>query len=269
MQRCQRQPNTLAMAVVQAGVGVGDDQLDPVQPAGAQRPQEAPPEALGLGLADVETDDLPAAGRMDAVGDHQRLVADPTRLPDPLHLGVQPQVRIGAGQGPLPEDGDLLVQAAAEPADGVLAHPLQPQLLDQPVDLAGRDPVDIGLLDHRDQGLLGPPARLQERREVADPVRSLGMASSSSPDPGVPAALAGSRCAGPGGGSGARSPSSAPVSAPTSASINWVTSQATLSRSTSACSSAMQLVDQVGSGHPVALGHRGVSFVDPWTDRRS
>jgi hypothetical protein len=30
-----------------------------------------------------------------------------------------------------------------------------------------------------------------------------------------------------------------------------------------------QLVDQVSSGHPVALGHRGVSFVDPWTDRRS
>ena len=29
------------------------------------------------------------------------------------------------------------------------------------------------------------------------------------------------------------------------------------------------LADQVGSGHPVALGHRGVSFVDPWTDRRS
>jgi hypothetical protein len=29
------------------------------------------------------------------------------------------------------------------------------------------------------------------------------------------------------------------------------------------------LADQVGGGHPVALGHRGVSFVDPWTDRRS
>jgi hypothetical protein len=30
-----------------------------------------------------------------------------------------------------------------------------------------------------------------------------------------------------------------------------------------------ELVDQVSNGHPVALGHRGVSFVDPWTDRRS
>jgi hypothetical protein len=29
------------------------------------------------------------------------------------------------------------------------------------------------------------------------------------------------------------------------------------------------LTDRVGSGHPVALRHRGVSFVDRWTDRRS
>jgi len=85
-----------------------------------------------------------------AVGDHQGLVADPTPLADPLHLGVQPQVRVGATQRALPEHGDLLIQAATEPADGVLAHALQPQLLDQPVDLAGRDAVDIGLLDDRD-----------------------------------------------------------------------------------------------------------------------
>jgi hypothetical protein len=29
------------------------------------------------------------------------------------------------------------------------------------------------------------------------------------------------------------------------------------------------LADQVVSGHPVALGYRGPSLVDPWTDRRS
>ena len=113
MQRCQGQPNTLAMAAVEAGVGVGDDQLHPLQPASAQRSQERPPEALGLGLADVQTDDLAAAGLVHAVGDHQGLVADPARLPDPLHLGVQPQVRVGAGQWPLPEDA-----GPARPARG-------------------------------------------------------------------------------------------------------------------------------------------------------
>jgi hypothetical protein len=103
----------LADGGVEAGVGVGDDQLHPLQPASPQRPQEATPERLGLGLPNVQADNLPAAGLRHAVGDHQGLVADPARLPDPLHLGVQPQIRIGTGQGPLPEHADLLVQAAA------------------------------------------------------------------------------------------------------------------------------------------------------------
>jgi hypothetical protein len=50
--------------------------------------QRRAPERLGLGLADVQADHLTAAGLMDAVGDHQRLVAHPARLADPLHLGV-------------------------------------------------------------------------------------------------------------------------------------------------------------------------------------
>src|SRR4029453_950200 len=39
----------------------------------------------------------------DPVGRHQRLGEPPARLPDPFHLGVQPQVRIPALQRPLPE----------------------------------------------------------------------------------------------------------------------------------------------------------------------
>jgi len=124
---------------------------------------------------------------MDPVGDHQGLMADPARLPDPLHLGVQPQIRVGALKRSLTEYGDLFVQAAAQPADGVLAHRLQPQLLDQPVDLAGRDAVDIGLLHDRDQRLLGPPARLQKAREVR-PGPQLGDGQLQLTDPGVPAA---------------------------------------------------------------------------------
>ena len=94
---------------LQAGVRIGDAQLDAVQAMGPQRPQELPPERLGLGLADVDADDLTAASLVDAVGDHQGLVADPTRLPHPLHLRVQPQVGVGTLQGPLAEDPDLLV----------------------------------------------------------------------------------------------------------------------------------------------------------------
>ena len=50
---------------LQAGVGVGDDQLDPAQPAGLQRAQERGPERPVLAVADVEPEDLtpPVGGR--------------------------------------------------------------------------------------------------------------------------------------------------------------------------------------------------------------
>jgi hypothetical protein len=115
-----------------------------------------------------------------AVGDHQRSVLDPPAGPHLLDLGVQPQVRIGAVQGPLPERGDLLVQPTAQPRHLVLADSGQPEGLHQPVDLAGRHPVDVGLLDDRDQRLLAAPARLQQAREVR-PGAQPGMASSIEP----------------------------------------------------------------------------------------
>ena len=52
---------------------VGDDQLHADQAALDQAAQELAPERLGLGLADVEADDLAAAGLVHAVGDHHAL----------------------------------------------------------------------------------------------------------------------------------------------------------------------------------------------------
>jgi hypothetical protein len=148
-------------------VGVRDTQAHALQPAGAQAAEELAPVRLGLGLTHVQADDLAAAALVDAVGDHQRLVPDPAGFADPFHLGVQPQIRIPALQRPLPEHPHLLVQAPAQPGHLVLGHAGDAELLDQPVHPPGRHPVDRGLLDHRDQGLLGPSARLQQRREVA------------------------------------------------------------------------------------------------------
>jgi hypothetical protein len=224
---------------MQASMGIGNDQLHPLQPAGSQAAQERPPECFGFGLTDVQADNFAATGLMHAVGDYQGLVPDPARLTNPLHLGVQPQVGIGTGQRPLPEHADLLVKATAQPTDGVLAHAAQPELLHQPVDLAGGDPVDIGLLHHRDQRLLAAPARLQKAWEVR-PSPQLGDGQLELADPGVPAAWPVAIALGV-APVRARSPSSAPVSAPTSASISSATSQATLSRSTSACSLASSL----------------------------
>jgi hypothetical protein len=144
---------------------------------------------------------------------------------------------------------------------------LQPQLLDQPVDLAGGDAVDIGLLDDGDQGLLGPPARRQEGREVAAGAQP-GDGQLQLPDPGVPAArsvavalgLAAVRDAFAQLGAGQRA----------HLGLHQLGDQPghTVAQHISVLI-RHQLVDQLSSGHPVALGHRGVSFVDPWTDRRS
>jgi hypothetical protein len=71
-------------------VGVGDAQPNTLEAAGAQAAEELAPERLGLGFPDVQADDLTAAAVVDALGDHQRLVADPAGLADPFHLGVQP-----------------------------------------------------------------------------------------------------------------------------------------------------------------------------------
>jgi hypothetical protein len=62
----------------------------------------------------------------------------------------------------------------------------QPKALDQLVDAAGRNAAHIGLLDDRQQRLLGAPARLQKPREVAA-LPQLGDLQLDLPGPRVPA----------------------------------------------------------------------------------
>jgi hypothetical protein len=102
---------------LQAGVRVADDQLAANQAAGDQIAQELRPERLGLGLADVQADDFAAAGLVDAVGDDHALPPDAAAVADLLDLRVDEQVWVAALQRPRAERLDLLVQAAADPAD--------------------------------------------------------------------------------------------------------------------------------------------------------
>ena len=62
---------------------------------------------------------------------------------------------------------DLAVDLPAQPADLALGDAAHAHRLDQIVDRAGRDALDVGLLDHRGERLLGHPARLEKAREVA------------------------------------------------------------------------------------------------------
>ena len=182
----------LADRLLQPGMRVRDDELDAAQAALDQAAQEAAPERLGLGLADVEADHLPVAGLVHGIGEHQRLADDAPAVADLLDLRIQPQIRVAALQRPAAERLDLLVEAGADPGDLALGNP-QPERLDDLVDLPRRDAGDIGLLHHRDERLLGTAARLEEAREVAAATdlrdRELDLARPGRPRPG-PVAVA-------------------------------------------------------------------------------
>ena len=81
--------------------------------------------------------------------------------------GVDPQIGPVALDRPVEEGLHLAVDLLAQPRHLALGDAAHPHRLDQVVDRAGRDALDVGLLDHRGQRLLGHPPRLQEAGEVA------------------------------------------------------------------------------------------------------
>src|SRR5215211_2174657 len=109
--------------LLQTGVRVGDDQLHAAEAALDQAAQEAAPEGLRLGLADVERDHLAVAGVVHAIGEHQRLAHDAARVAHLLDLRVQPQVRIAALERAVAEGVDLLVETGADPRHLALRDP--------------------------------------------------------------------------------------------------------------------------------------------------
>ena len=122
----------------------------------------------------------------------------------------------------------LLVDLLAQPADLALGDAAHAHRLDQIVDRAGRDALDVGLLDHRGQRLLGHAPRLQEAGEVAA-LAQLGDAQLDRPGARLPGRGRGSRCAGRAvRGSSRHRP--APVSAPTSSSISRSAAKPIISR---------------------------------------
>src|SRR3954454_12616686 len=85
-----------------------------------------------------------------------------------LHIGrVDPQIRPVALDRSIEEGLHLAVDLLAQPRHLALRDATHPHRLDQIVDRAGRDALDIGLLDDSRQRLLGEPTWLQEEGEVA------------------------------------------------------------------------------------------------------
>jgi hypothetical protein len=161
-----RDAEDLGQRRLEARVGVADRQLDADQAAPDERAQELAPEALGLGGADVEADDLPPAGLVHGVRDDDALARDTAAVTDLLDLRIDEQIRIAALERPLAESLHLLVEQPRDPTDLALGDP-QPEALDELIDPPRRHTADIGLLHHTHERLLAALPGLQETREVA------------------------------------------------------------------------------------------------------
>src|SRR5215217_3932383 len=94
VQRCQAQPSTLAMAAFRPACASEIAELDADQAPLDEASEELGPKRLGLGLADIDGEDLAPPALMHAMRDHQRLVDHAAAVAHLLDLGVQEHVGV-------------------------------------------------------------------------------------------------------------------------------------------------------------------------------
>ena len=117
MQRCQAQPRTFAIAAFSPAWASEIASWTPTRPR-ATRPRRNSVQNASVSASPTSMrEDLAAAGLVDAVRDHQRLVDHAAAVADLLDLGVEEQVRVAALQRPRPERLDVLIQRLADAAD--------------------------------------------------------------------------------------------------------------------------------------------------------
>ena len=117
MQRCQAQPRTFAIAAFKPACASEIASPTPTRPPLDETAEEVGPERFGLGLADIDRQDLPPAALVDTMRDDQRFGDDAAAIADLLHLRVEEQMRVAALQRPRPECLDVLVELLADAAD--------------------------------------------------------------------------------------------------------------------------------------------------------
>jgi len=107
-----------------------------------------------------------------------------------LHVsGVEPHIGPVAFERSVEEGLDPFVDLLAQPRHLALGHARAAHRPDQVVDRARRHALDIGLLDHRGQRLLGHPPRLEKAQKVRA-FAKLGNAQLDRPGPRLPVSVA-------------------------------------------------------------------------------
>ncbi len=170
-------------------VGIGDDQLHAGQAAPDEVLEEARPERLGFGRTDVQADDLALALGVDGHSDYRGDTDDPPALAH-LEIGsIEPEVGPVAGERPLEEGVDPLVDVLAQLGYRGLGDASHAHRLHQFIDAPGADAGDPCFLDHRDQRLLDGLPWLQKAGKVgAGP--QFGDLEIERAEPGVETAVA-------------------------------------------------------------------------------
>ena len=132
---------------------------------------ELRPEGLGLAVAHLETQQFATAIAIHAHRHHRGTGGDLLGLAlAAIEIrGIQVHIGVAAAlQWPIQEGLHLLVDLLTDATHLRLGDAaLGAQRRHQGIDLAGGDAVDVGLHDHRVQGLIDPAARLQDRGNEA------------------------------------------------------------------------------------------------------
>src|SRR5438874_10401190 len=154
-QRCHEVFRTLTMAAFSPSWASEMTSLTPRRPrlASLRRKSVQKVSASDVPIARPSTSRLPSPLTHDRDDHRDR---DDVAVAARLHIGrIQPDIGPLAFERTVEEGRDLAVDLAAQPRYLALGDAGHAHRTDQLVDRAGRHALDIGLLDHRGQRLLG------------------------------------------------------------------------------------------------------------------
>src|SRR5208282_3502922 len=143
-----------------------DDQLDAAQAAPPEFAQKVGPERLGFRGADVHAQHLAPSVAVDADGDDHGRRDDAAVLADFDVSRVDPDISPVAFERTVKKGFDPLVDLPAQPADLALGDARAAHGLDEIVDGARRDALDIGLLNDRRERFFRHSARIEKAGKI-------------------------------------------------------------------------------------------------------
>ena len=165
--RCQVAPlSTVAIACFRPSCASDVIEAHAAEAALDQAAQKRRPERPILRGADVDAEDLALALAGDADGDDRRLARHPAVDPHLVVRRIDPDVRVVGRERARPERLHQRIELAADARHLRLRDAVQAERLHQLVDLPRRDAMHVRFLHDREQRVLRPPARLQQRGKI-------------------------------------------------------------------------------------------------------